>query len=111
MHWEVRPELAALESGLDPDVLAVHLSQWFAAHGVNALPQLTVSDAGHASTVGANFTLAADTPGQALDEAVRLLRKAAEESAIPVGPLEEAEIERAEPGEAGTAAPASHQGN
>ncbi|MFE0876579.1 hypothetical protein ACFW4X_17220 [Streptomyces smyrnaeus] len=95
MNWEVRLELEASRAGLDPDVLAAHLAQWFAAQGVAALPQSTVTDEGHAETVGANFTLSAETPGQALDEAMRLLREAAADSAIPVGPLYEAQLERA----------------
>ncbi|MBO8187952.1 hypothetical protein [Streptomyces spirodelae] len=95
MNWEVRVELEAPHAGLDPDVLAAHLAQWFAAQDVAALPQLTVTDKGDAETVGANFTLPAATPGQALDEAVRLLREAAADSDIRVGPLHEAQIERA----------------
>ncbi|NGO70183.1 hypothetical protein [Streptomyces boncukensis] len=95
MNWEVRLELEAPQTGLDPDVIAAHLAQWFAAHGIaDALPQLTVTDGGDAETVGANLTLAAATPGQALDEAVRLLREAAEGSGVPVGPLAGAEVER-----------------
>lgn len=93
MSWEVRAELAAAQEGHDPDVLAAHLKRWFAAREVAALPQLTVTDDGAAQTVGANFTLSTDTPGQALDEAITLLREAAADLAIPVGPLHEAQIE------------------
>ena len=95
MNWEVRLELTAARPGLDPDVLAAHLTQWFAAQDVAALPQLTVTDDGDAETVGANFTLTAATPGQALDEAMHLLLEATAYSGIPVGPLHEAQIERA----------------
>ena len=93
-NWGVRLELEAGREGLDPEALADQLKRWFTAQEVDALPQLTVTDAGPAETVGANFTLAATTPGQALDEAERLLRQAAGAHTIPVGPLAEAVVER-----------------
>ncbi|OEU85300.1 hypothetical protein DB35_15875 [Streptomyces abyssalis] len=95
MNWEVHAELVVEEDGLDPVSLSERLSAWFAAHGADALPELTMADGGTAETVGAVFGVPAETPGQAVDAALHQLRSAADGCGVPVGPVDEVLVRRA----------------
>ena len=95
-RWEVRLELLLTADGLDDEELSERLSRHFAARGIDALPQLTLASDGTAETVGANLTVPATTPGDALDQALERLRGACAELDIPAGPLDEAVVRRAD---------------
>lgn len=96
MQWEVHAELVITEDGVDSVSLTDRLAAWFSARGADALPELTMADGGTVETLGAVFGLSAETPGEAVDAALTELRSAASDLGVPVGPVDEVVVRRAD---------------
>lgn len=90
MKWTVELQLVLIEDGLDGDRIRDQMNGYF--EGQEGVRIESIWNNSAVESVGGYFDTEAATPGQALDLALKRLRRAVEELGIPAGPLDEAAV-------------------